>query len=342
MGLIAFLTAAIVVILPRVANTSKIAATRATIKKVDELLNDRMNGFKRWIQTQDQIAGGGIPSYVDSGTFSEAGNNLALAKVLATKKRFRENFCQTYSELPLTITSSNPQGPTHQLTTDSAECLYLILTKGALFDTEPPSATDLKGLEIADTDKDGLFEIVDGWGNPLRFYRWPTRLIRAAVASTSPPPLIPPQTVNSGGPGYGIAIQPQYPPSAPVSGLSARLLISSVTIPASFANTFAAELSQPLAKDPDDPAGLIDAWSNGPQSSSANATAFEQNYHTPDTFYTPLIVSMGPDAQLGLFEPSEPSGTTNFGRLCQPRTDLSSTDPAGVSALYDNITNRQQ
>ena len=49
MGIIAFLTAAIVVIMPRVANAAKIAATRATIKKADEVLNDRINGFRRWI-----------------------------------------------------------------------------------------------------------------------------------------------------------------------------------------------------------------------------------------------------------------------------------------------------
>src|ERR1700691_4846718 len=66
-GLIAFLTAAIVAVVPRVAYSAKAAATRATIKKVDELLNDRINGFRRWINKQNQLAGSGTsnpPSYV--------------------------------------------------------------------------------------------------------------------------------------------------------------------------------------------------------------------------------------------------------------------------------------
>ena len=34
--------------------------------------------------------------------------------------------------------------------------------------------------EVADTDDDGLLEFVDAWGEPLRFYRWPTRMIDKA------------------------------------------------------------------------------------------------------------------------------------------------------------------
>ena len=182
-GLIAFLTAAIVAIIPRVGNAAKVAATKATIKKVDELLNDRINGFRRWIQKQDQQAGTGIPSYVDLGTLALVGGNVAQAKILCVKKLFAQNFAQTYSELPSSIQTANPRsGP--QGPGDSGGCLYLILTKGALFDTEPPSAADLKALEIADTDHDGIPEIIDGWGQPLRFYRWPTRLARPAIGST--------------------------------------------------------------------------------------------------------------------------------------------------------------
>ena len=47
--------------------------------------------------------------------------------------------------------------------TESAACLYMILTQAAVFDTEPPAAADLKGVEVADTDNDGLLEVVDAW-----------------------------------------------------------------------------------------------------------------------------------------------------------------------------------
>src|ERR1700730_9617846 len=136
-GLIAFLTAAIVAIIPRVGNAAKVAATRATIKKIDEMLNDRINGFRRWIQKQDQQAGTGIPSYVDLGTLALTNGNLPQAKILCVKKLFSQNFAQTYSEFPQSIQSANPRGGSHSAVTDSAECLYLFLTKGPLFDTEP-------------------------------------------------------------------------------------------------------------------------------------------------------------------------------------------------------------
>jgi prepilin-type N-terminal cleavage/methylation domain-containing protein len=196
-GLIAFLTAAIVAVIPRVANAAKVAATKATIKKVDEMLNDRINGFRRFIQKQDQQAGSGTPGYVlqaqslSGQTILTPGTSLSAAKVIAVKALFKMYFAQAYTELDQTTQSTNPRGASHEAVTDSAECLYLIITKGPLFDTEPPSAADLKAIETADPDGDGIPEIVDAWGQPLRFYRWPTRLVRPSVTSpwTTPGPI---------------------------------------------------------------------------------------------------------------------------------------------------------
>jgi prepilin-type N-terminal cleavage/methylation domain-containing protein len=180
-GLIAFLTAAIVAVIPRVGNAAKVASTRATIKKVDELLNDRINGFRRWIQKQDQLASGGAPSYVTNSPFSGSfASNPVQTRALAVKYAFRLYFPQVFSEFQTPISAP----ATHKPITESSECLYQFLTKGPLFDTEPPSGSDLKAIEIADTDNDGLPEIVDGWGQPLRFYRWPTRLVRPATTAT--------------------------------------------------------------------------------------------------------------------------------------------------------------
>ena len=96
MGLIAFLTAAIVVIMPRLGNASKVAATQATIKKVDELLNDRINGFIRWIQyakhagrqqpaeLRDELAG-----YANDCSTRKTRCSI---KILAAKYSFRKSF----------------------------------------------------------------------------------------------------------------------------------------------------------------------------------------------------------------------------------------------------------
>jgi type II secretory pathway pseudopilin PulG len=58
--------------------------------------------------------------------------------------------------------------PEHQ----SAECLYQIFASSTL-DGEP-LLKQLRTRDIADTDEDGMPEIVDSWGVPLLWMRWPT------------------------------------------------------------------------------------------------------------------------------------------------------------------------
>jgi len=367
MGIIAFLTAAIVVILPRVANAAKIAATRATIKKVDELLNDRINGFRRWIQTQDQLASASIPSYVDPGLVQQLGgvvSGLPAAKLVAVKQLFKAKFPQSYAELS---PSPSPSAG-HKISTESAACLYIILTQLAVFDTEPPSAADLKGLEVADTDGDGLLEIVDAWGQPLRFYRWPTRLVRpnsesasaTGFVETSPSPLTllmsgaagrAPLLAWGSGKTYslGATVLPVTP--AQTSPFSFVYKCVAATSPSQSGSTTptwptvvgATVLDQnitwqavqdPLSVDPDDPQGIIPA---GVVSETQTSGSFV--FETPNTWNTTLIVSCGPDGTLGLFESPDLS---NFGNLAQPQPDPS--DPTGFlrSAMYDNLTNHQQ
>lgn len=60
----------------------------------------------------------------------------------------------------------------HNPRTTSAECLYLILTRGpGTSEIDEDSFTE---SEVGDTDGDGLLEFIDAFGNPIRFYRWPT------------------------------------------------------------------------------------------------------------------------------------------------------------------------
>jgi prepilin-type N-terminal cleavage/methylation domain-containing protein len=373
-GLIAFLTAAIVAVIPRVANASKVAATRATIKKVDEMLNDRINGFNRWIANQDRLAGSGTPSYILaaqglSGSSILTGQSLAVQKVLAQKLLFQAYFPQTYGEISnLYFPQVNP--PSSNSNAQSAACLLLILTKGSLFDTEPPSAVDLKAIETADTDKDGLPEVVDAWGHPLRFYRWPTRLVRPGgypgtptgatgfvetslspaqilLGATNPRGPLPAWT--SGTYAVGATILPQTPAQTTPFSLIYRCV--AVTGGAQSGTTGGSEpspwssvvgsttsdgqltwqaLIDPLSVDPDDPLGLV-------------ISAISEPLETPNTWNTHLIVSSGNDTDtFGLFEPND---AANFGTLGQPKRK-----PAGVTdatlywrdALYGNITNHQQ
>jgi prepilin-type N-terminal cleavage/methylation domain-containing protein len=394
-GIMAFLTAAIVAVIPRVQNSAKIAATRATITKVDKLLNDRLDGFKRWIQTQDTKAGtSAIPSYVDQQSLTFAANSPLLAKIIGIKSRFRENFAQSLAELPLPgwqgntayavgalvrvqpSSSSNltfrctattgsalsgasapswPSTPgqtvvdsnlTWQLVpinplTDNAACLYLVCTRAAIFDTEPPEASDFRPSEATDTDGDGLLEFVDAWAHPLRYYRWPTRLIRVSTVPTAA------QTISTGPPpSYGLQVNPTWTLSdgSNVANVSARALIPSLNV-AGFPTpslTMLAEqqtlVVKDLAKDPDDPYGLIQtALTQTNPTPPFTVAAFEQSFHTPDTYSVPLLVSMGPDETLGLYEPND---GVNYGYLAQPH--VTATTSAEFNAVFDNITNQQQ
>jgi len=247
-------------------------------------------------------------------------------------------------------------------TTQSAACLYLLLTKQALFDTEPPSTADLKGLQVGDTDNDGLLEVLDAWGHPLRFYRWPTRLTRPnSTASTTtgfveapaPTPLsiamvgaVPrgPLPVWTSNMAYstGATIVPKIPAQVTPFSLIYQC-VSAGTSGGSEPSPWPAIVGQkvmdgtvgwqavldPLSVDPDDPLGLVYLFNPG---------LIAEPAETPNTWNNPLIVSSGPDETLGLFEPYD---TANLGTLAMPKPDTTDATKFLRSALYDNITNHQ-
>ena len=61
--------------------------------------------------------------------------------------------------------------------TESSELLYFALIKSGSYGSSSVDSDRFTENEIRDTDEDGLPEFIDAWGQPLRFYRWPTRLI---------------------------------------------------------------------------------------------------------------------------------------------------------------------
>ena len=54
----------------------------------------------------------------------------------------------------------------------NAELLYLVV-----MNADPEARAAFSEREIADTDNNGLFEFVDGWGNPIRWMRWAPGLV---------------------------------------------------------------------------------------------------------------------------------------------------------------------
>lgn len=233
-----------VLVLPIIGNAlgqPKTTATKTTLKKANELLRKRLDGFERE-----------FPTWFKQ-TYNEEYKSTNPDHIKIRKRKFQKMFPQF---LPGEEASA----------ADNAEALYYLLTKGRVFGSNAEDADNFSATEVGDTDDDGHMELVDAWGNPIRWYPWPTRLVRSAVVGT---------------------------------------LITN--------------LPSDINHDGDDPIGWM-----------KNENGFEKNYHTPDTYHPPLIVSAGSDGELGLYEAYD---KTNYGHLAAP---ISTTN---TDALDDNLTN---
>lgn len=65
---------------------------------------------------------------------------------------------------------------------ESSECLYMILASIQVGETN--GLDFFKPSEIGDTDGDGVPEILDGWGQPILFIRWPYGYPEIATSTT--------------------------------------------------------------------------------------------------------------------------------------------------------------
>ena len=212
--------------------------------------------------------------------------------------------------------------------TGSSELLYITLTEGESFGAAPVDLDLVPDLYVANTDigdqtdpdHDKMEEFVDGWGQPFRFYNAPTALLRpnGNVPNFSTTPASPTQPITVA----------RY--------LQAQQLIHSlpkmpINVSGSMVNLAPSVYTNPLNIDPWDPIDdLRSLLSNQTQHNT-----FESRFHSVNTYYTPLIVSVGPDERLGLFEPDDTGGTNGTNRLCKVISGQ-------VSDIFDNLTNKQR
>lgn len=203
----------------------------------------------------------------------------------------------------------------HSPETESAELLYLALTKFEQYGIPPASVDDFSTAEIADTDGDGLPEFVDGWGEPLRFYRWPSRLIKpfgllgidqapGTIAVDDNLDTVVDDIDEIGRPGSEdtyIPVEIRRFASLYIEGLPRPPLLTG-SPPRPILGDF-----DQLNVDGDDPVGvLLDETlrlSTLPFPILVRSAIHESRYHTFDTYHKPLVVSAGPDSKLGLYEP---------------------------------------
>jgi prepilin-type N-terminal cleavage/methylation domain-containing protein len=293
---------------------ARISATKATIKIADAILQSRVDAYKQsmwadplFYETLAKLpradGAGGVEWVLPQDVLPPWCGDEELRALFVKKYLFSRAFPQTWSEVADWLgPEANEQPPTVvNRATESAEVLAFLLKRApASFQVDSDA---INPAHVRDSDGNGKVELCDAWGNPIRWYRWPTRLVRP-----------------DGWPN-GATIAPAINPD---DLRRARVLMPSIPGPQSGAlGTGGAD--DPLNNDPDDGQRVAD-----PARQTCIAPPdFEDAFHTMRTWSMPLIVSAGPDGLLGLNEPNDRSLSRGYW-----------ANPIGNGDLYDNISNQ--
>ncbi len=172
------------------------AATATTISKVNGLLQDRIRSFRQYDFSDSAIR---LRDAWNTNNPSDQVMTPELAEVLLRKPRFKQAFPQSFADADRTRlfpsiptagwTSSSPITftPTPTGYDTKYECgivLYAMLSRGESFGAPSVADDAFTGSEVrVGPETNNLPCLVDAWGEPLRFYRWPTRLIRCGEQS---------------------------------------------------------------------------------------------------------------------------------------------------------------
>lgn len=168
-----------------------------------------------------------------------------------------------------------------------------------------------------DTDTTGapLNEIVDDWGQPLRFYNFPTALFPFSSSS------------------FDVSDAKLLITGLPETDLSATGPIGQDPFDATGTHF------QHLRDEFDtDPTTQMTFKTGGGTTSTPVAIINTDKYYHVNRYFIPLLVSAGPDQVLGLNEPTNDGGNSSNPKISAARLGVV-TDRA---AMTDNITNRQQ
>ncbi|MBI1349195.1 prepilin-type N-terminal cleavage/methylation domain-containing protein [bacterium] len=318
-GIIALVLSTFAMVLANYVQAARVSATRATISKIDAILKDRLQGLRKQDFTD------AAQRLVDSGT----AGNLDIGKTLAIKQAYRFYFPQQSadnSKPPFdqisTLTSSEPNA-------ESAAYLYSIITRGATFGTPTVDETSFTSSETK--TENGITYFVDAWGEPLRYYRSPTRLFWQGEDLNGN------GSLDSGEPDVdgNMAVTP----TSTVASLYAQArLILAPNVRFSTAGVRV----HPLRIDSDDRLGRLNrSWGSLTASQYQNTwTQFELNFQTVDTFSTPLILSAGPDKELGLASPMNSFSSGQDAQAAKSRrAQLKNETAADIELITDNLTN---
>ena len=193
---------------------------------------------------------------------------------------------------------------------ESAELLYLVLTEGDVFDFSPANLDGIDQNLIGDTDGDDNLELLDGWGKPLQFYNWPTRLFKADGATYVATDYTQASVLVSGLP----------PLSAPAAQLA--MMNRDPMDNASRLTRMRDRQSQPRWFTAD--------FKLGSRTNFGQLLGPEW-FHDRDCYFVTLLVSAGADGALGMERPNSITSTSSHLGLV-----------TSAEELGDNLSNRQK
>jgi prepilin-type N-terminal cleavage/methylation domain-containing protein len=318
------------------------AATESTLRKLNGMIEQRLQSIQRATTNIDVLQNDllNVVAYQQAlNVWGPLPSNDAYAisatPYYARKLMMMRFLPQSWDDLvrinalsEATMQVALPTNPNTVSAADSSEALYFSLSNAAVIGDTMFAAEDFGNLEVGDTDRDGLLEFLDGWGRPIRFYRWPTRLIRPLgpePVSVTPAPIPPGQLVAAR------LLMPFLPasrelvidPDDPYSNISRRFSVWQQN-PALSANPAVASNSTQLGRFETGGFTMVLSLATVPPST---ARVIAPAMHTPDTWHTPLLVSAGSDGVLGLYEPND---FANLGHLAM--IDMSGAVGGPISA----------
>jgi prepilin-type N-terminal cleavage/methylation domain-containing protein len=159
------------------------AATKATISKINRLVEMRMQAFYRRYGRTDATTQTRLRNTAEFSALRTLSVNDNVKLILTRKLLFMKHFPQTREEIDAAL---QPELANKRTQADNAEILYDFLVRSAVLGETPVANDAFNANEVADPDGDGFPEFVDAWGRPIRFYRWPTRLFRPDGPGTGP------------------------------------------------------------------------------------------------------------------------------------------------------------
>jgi type II secretory pathway pseudopilin PulG len=186
MVIMAILAAAVLGTAAAAMEAGRRSRTQSTITKIHNLIMDRFAEY----ETRRVDLNAATQTQIDNETGSARGLQLALERLHGLRELMkyempdrRNDFAVNSSVVPALKLKQPPAlaqayfrryTPAMAVDNEAAECLYMVIM---LATGDGEARTLFREQEIGDTDGDGAPEVIDGWGRPIGWMRWPAGFV---------------------------------------------------------------------------------------------------------------------------------------------------------------------